>query len=480
MTEKPITPRCCSQLTPREGIDLHEIETDPAMESLSNALRLTFRLLSFLMIVFVILFLSTGIARVKPQQKGICKCFGKVVRVVDEGLAFNWPFPIGEIELVRTDEQRIKINDFWMFETERDKKQPLVERNRNTTALRPGFDGYLFTSDRNIIHIRFQAGYRVDDPLAFVSTVIDPRRMVHLAIRQATIEAAATRTAFGIVTNVEDFRQAIIKRAQTILHTQTSLPNSPRSAIRITTLAIPGEGLTWPLAAYTAYEQAVAAGAKKRETIKQAIGEANAQAEIIGNVAFVQLAGEPWETQKTIARRTDASASYLTRAAIGKGPNPIPLELAPWGGKYDLLGQYLALQGRGATAKTQPRLAVLYAQMVDLLRSDSAGGVVRKIIAQAEADKSKTVQTARARADRVERLYAQFQSNPKTQDIFIERMWLNTLDEILAYPTVSKYIFPEGSNQPVILQLNRDPGIEKNIRNYLRKQASERASGGGQ
>ncbi len=477
MTEKPTTPRCCSQLTPREGIDLHEIESDPAMESLSNALRMTFRLLSFLMVVFVILFLSTGIARVKPQQKGVLKCFGRVVGVVDEGLAFNWPFPIGEIELVRTDEQRIKVNDFWMFESERDKKQPLAERRRNTTSLRPGFDGYLFTSDRNIIHIRFQVGYRVIDPQAYVSTVTDPRRMVHLAVRQATIEAAATRTAFGIVTKVEGFRTAIIKRAQEILNAQMGGKRKDDPTVRITTLVIPGEGLTWPLAAYTAYEQAVAAGAKKRETIKTAIGAANAQAEIIGNVAFVQLCGEPWETQKTIARRTDASASWLTKAAIGKGPNPQPAELAPWSGKYNLLGQYLALQGRGATAKTTPRLTHLYGQIVDLLRSDTAGGVVRKIIAQAEADKSKTVQTARSRADRVERLYA---ADPQARAILIERMWLNTLDEVLAYPTVSKYLFPEGSNQPVIIQLNRDPGVEKNIRNYIRKQASARANAGGE
>ena len=44
-------------------------DIDPAMKSLSDALRVSFRLLSFIMILFVVLFLATGIEFIQPQLK---------------------------------------------------------------------------------------------------------------------------------------------------------------------------------------------------------------------------------------------------------------------------------------------------------------------------------------------------------------------------------------------------------------------------
>ena len=151
----------------------------------------------------------------------------------------------------------------------------------------------------------------------------------------------------------------------------------------------------------------------------------------------------------------------------------MPAELASWNGQYNLLGQYLQLQGDNAAAKNTHRLSALYQQIVDLVRSDAAGGTVRQIIAQAESDKSKTVEDAKARADRFERLYAQFKANPETQNIFIERMWLNELDEILSSPIISKHIYPGGSTEPIILELNPDPNVEREIRNERRRRATD-------
>ena len=58
---------------------------DPAQKSLADALRVSFRVLSIVMIFVVIAYLLTGVQTVKPQEIGILKRFGRQVGLAQEG-----------------------------------------------------------------------------------------------------------------------------------------------------------------------------------------------------------------------------------------------------------------------------------------------------------------------------------------------------------------------------------------------------------
>ena len=113
----------------REPLAPSRAETDPAAQSLSDALRVSFRLLSLVMVIVLVFFLLTGVKTIKQQEVGIVKVFGKPnPRPAGPGLVINWPFPIGEVDVVPVREESLLIEDFWMYETASQKTQTLLER----------------------------------------------------------------------------------------------------------------------------------------------------------------------------------------------------------------------------------------------------------------------------------------------------------------------------------------------------------------
>ena len=120
---------------PEHEVEHVPSETDPASRSLADALRVSFALLTFIMVVVALFYLGTGVATIEPHQAGIKKVFGKRVGpVAREGLAYTWPFPIGEIELVSIKEQKLSIDDFWLHETPEDKTKELSARRARVTS----------------------------------------------------------------------------------------------------------------------------------------------------------------------------------------------------------------------------------------------------------------------------------------------------------------------------------------------------------
>ena len=108
---------------------------DPAAKSLADALRLSFRLLTVIMIFVVVVFFLTGLKSIEPNQVGIVKVFGRVSRTARSGLTYNWPFPIGRIETVQTNEEKLTVADLWMHETPQDKAVQLSQRRTRSEVL---------------------------------------------------------------------------------------------------------------------------------------------------------------------------------------------------------------------------------------------------------------------------------------------------------------------------------------------------------
>ena len=82
-----------------------------ADRSLAHALRVSFRVLTVIMIFIVGAFLLTGIKSIDATEQGIIFLFGEIVGTADSGFVYTWPFPIGAIEKVKTTEKTLTISE---------------------------------------------------------------------------------------------------------------------------------------------------------------------------------------------------------------------------------------------------------------------------------------------------------------------------------------------------------------------------------
>ncbi len=434
-------------------------QVDMAMKSLSDALQVSFRLLSFIMVLFVILFLATGIEFIQPQEQGIVKVFGQVTRVAKNGLVYNWPFPIGEIQKVSTQERRLTVENFWLFETPDQRVTPLAQRRRSPDGLRPGWDGYLLTGDRNLIHLKFVCAYRVQNPLALTSNIENLDKMMEMVLCNAAVYSASTRTADAIQIDHTGFLNEVQEVAQAQIDALLGLkPDEPHAVVINNVLLPQGDSKTWPLGAYSAYEQAQRAKSEKQTVINKAIAEAKQT--LIGAVGakhYSEFVGNPWENaaiqrQNTLAGTVDNE-------------------------KYNLIGQLGIAEDRNAMSyasndEEAEQIKKIIAEKEDIRReidqiltTTTLGGEASSIIAEAESEKTRTIQNAQRRAKRFVDLLAQYRKTPK---LFLEKMWADAIDDAFSRETNQKHYFLPGA-ETYVLYMNTDPKITQQIRNYERK-----------
>ncbi len=187
-----------------------EAELDPGMKALAEALRWLFAMLKVVMVVVVGLFIWSGVYKVEQNEQAIELRFGRVKGVEQEailqpGLHWKWPEPIEEVIRIpaSTVEKQIAVDDFWYYQTEKEKAG--VAQGRAGDTLQFVRDGYSLTAskgaskilrqremvesegkghaegievpetDYNVVHTGWSIRYRVTDPLAFVTHLWDGR-----------------------------------------------------------------------------------------------------------------------------------------------------------------------------------------------------------------------------------------------------------------------------------------------------------------
>jgi modulator of FtsH protease HflK len=163
MSNDPQTPASAPAPTPQ----------DAGSQALAEALRSSFAIVKFVMILLVLAFFGSGLFTVGPQQKAIILRFGKPVGEGDRallGAGLHWSFPPPIDEILRvpiTELQTVKSSAGWYAMTREEEvafhgtgAEPLP-----TGPLNPAADSYALTADGNIVHVRATLSYRIDDPL---------------------------------------------------------------------------------------------------------------------------------------------------------------------------------------------------------------------------------------------------------------------------------------------------------------------------
>jgi len=482
---------CCRQGPARD--DGGPEFTDPAGEHLAAALRTSFWLLGATMVLGVAAFLAVGFQFIRPGEVAIRTVFGKVIGVTPEGLAYNWPAPIGRIEKIDVGEQTIDVDDFWMNETPADKKQPnLRKRTAPPGGLRPGWDGALLTGDRNLLHMRLKCTYAItrtydlpwDDPELARHPVIvlmrgspSPSETVEAARKRAHAESAGP----VVLRFLDKFDSAgplagAVKSSKfaspvehALYYRQNVLDGNETIGSVLCDAAIQAAGSRTADGLQRtergAFERDVMHMAQaKLDTLKSGIlvravkvTDSTWPLATLPDYDAAQSAVQQAETLKSQARSLAVtklnstagidSARLLVGDVSAKGPaDP----------NANFIGQYNDAVSRGDTEAA----ARLLARIDNVLVSDTTTGQARAILSSAGAYRTDTIQAVKKRVtDFLQRLPA-YQENPS---FAMNRWWDETREEILSNPTAEKHYITE-SDQKIILRLNRDSDIIRQAR----------------
>jgi regulator of protease activity HflC (stomatin/prohibitin superfamily) len=456
---------------------------DAAGQSLADALRVSFRLLTFIMVLLFVGFLCSGITCINPQEVGIKKTFGRVVGVAEQGLTYTWPYPIGEIEKIAINEKQLEVEDFWMHETPQDKTKDLSERAPSKLGLRPGWDGALLTGDRYLLHVHLTCNYRIADALAFKEVVgSDPeaeKEIIRSAVCSGVIHAASDRTAEGIMGDHLSFTLAVKEHAQRQLSDALGIREQSVRLLEGMLADADAAGRTWKeLRLLTATERggridALPGRADDKAVLADLLATNKAGAGIL--ISNISMRPPTWplqaraayevaqravqQQQQTINKAQADARGTLTDAA---GQSYVALVIDSSGTIQDegandggWIGRYEKARGADRDAEAEQLLEEIDTQ----LDSQSTAGEARGILDAAESDKTATIQGVRQDVEAFEQLLPGFRKTPK---FLLERKWAETLEDILSAPTNEKIVV-EVRGDTVVIRTKQDPRVAKEI-----------------
>lgn len=210
---KPAAPAPAPEPEPERLVE------DAGTEALSEALRSSFFIVKFLMVLLVIVFVGSGVFVVKKQEKAIVLRFGKPVGVgtqqlLGPGLHFSFPAPIDEVVRIPIAELQTSRSTAGWYATTPEAEAANQEAPPGA-SLSPASDGYTVTSDGNIIHVRADIQYRVADPLQYSLGFTGSPDLVRNILDEALFFASSQFTVDQVLTTDRlGFREKVLARVR--------------------------------------------------------------------------------------------------------------------------------------------------------------------------------------------------------------------------------------------------------------------------
>ena len=200
-----------------EGI---EEPLDAANQSLSDALRASFRILKGIMMVLVLLYIFSNVRRVESHEQALLLRLGHLSPIVyDAGVVWAFPFPIDEIVPLPTRQSNDLPIDSHTFSRRPDEiGKPLTFIGRGMEGLNPALDGALLTADAGLVHTRWKVTYKFDDVRSYVSQIVGKdveaaTRLIRYLVETVGIHVAGEHTAEEMIrTRVDDVQNEMRKR----------------------------------------------------------------------------------------------------------------------------------------------------------------------------------------------------------------------------------------------------------------------------
>jgi len=201
-----------------------ETPLDAGSQALSEALRSSFGIVKFVMVLLILLFVGSGIFTVGPQEQAMIIRLGRPVgegkaALLGPGLHWSLPYPIDEyVKVPITSIQTVRSTVGWWATT------PAQEAAGTDQQLPPGFplnplvDGAVLTADTNIIHTRATLTYHIADPVGYVFNFVNASNAVQTALDNSLLEVAARfRVDQVLYRDIAGFKEAVKKRVSELV-----------------------------------------------------------------------------------------------------------------------------------------------------------------------------------------------------------------------------------------------------------------------
>ena len=209
-----------------------------------------------ILLALALVWLSTGVFIVDPQEQGVIKRFGEVYDVVGQGPHYHLPSPIETVQIQPvTAVRRIEIG----FRTI-DPGPPAKYRQVKKESL-------MLTGDENILDVQFTVQYRIENIVDYLYQLTNPDETVKSAAESAMREVIGDTTVTRALTE----GKALIESDTAKLLQETL--DSYESGIHISNLKL--QDVHPPDQVREAFKDVVSAREDREKLIKEADGYRN-------------------------------------------------------------------------------------------------------------------------------------------------------------------------------------------------------------
>lgn len=192
---------------------------DASTQALSEALNSSFKIVRFVMLLLLGIFLISGSFIVRQGEVAVLLRFGHPVgqgveMVRQPGFYFAWPAPIDEVIRIKSGESlSVRSTSGWHSTTPQ--MEALGQEPPAQGFLNPASEGYVISADGNIFHARATVKYRIVDPLKYRFDFADAGKTLTNIVNNALVHAAARMNAdAAIYKDKAGYRDLVMARIQ--------------------------------------------------------------------------------------------------------------------------------------------------------------------------------------------------------------------------------------------------------------------------
>jgi membrane protease subunit HflK len=308
---------------------------------------------TWLLGVFILVWLASGLFTVEPYERGLVKLFGKYSRQVEQGLRYHWPWPFESVVMVNYTQTR-------QFDVGAGGTRGLEEAT-------------MLTGDENIVNVQFMVLYKVDDPVSYAYNVFDPEKAIRDAaisamrevIGRNSIDGALTENRAHIQEDTKETLQAMMRKYGTGLtvdnvelqdvHVPTDViqafkdvTSAREDSERSVNEATGYRNKQLPEAEARAYSMVAQARAYKAERVNRAHGEAARFLKLLGEYRKAPLVTRERLLLEAMDSVLGSVDKYVMGGEAGRGVLPVlPLSAPP----PPAVPEAAASQGQGGDSR---------------------------------------------------------------------------------------------------------------------------------
>jgi regulator of protease activity HflC (stomatin/prohibitin superfamily) len=368
---------------------------DTANQSLSDALRISFRVLKGIMMILLVVYLFSNVRSIGSSEQAMVVRIGELqAETYGPGLVWAFPFPVDELlRLPTRKSNEVLINSHTFFRREDEIGKPLSFISRGHGGLNPSIDGALITADSGLVHVQWKVNYRIDEVRSFVREFAGDQVSAAEVLLRTMIERVGIEVAGEL--NAEEVIRTRVDHVQSEMRSRV---NARLAALHsgVSVVQVEMNEPTPPIEVRDSFDNT-----QKSENEKQ---------------RQIRLA----EQERTRILSEAAGATY---------------------------SRLLDLQDQMDTATAEDDRERLRRDL-DRMLMEEVEGKAGQLIKDAGAYHSKVVNRIQSDVERYRTLLPEYERNPS---LLIARLWEQTRDRIVSSTGVTKFYWPSGGKE---LRLN--------------------------